>query len=400
MTDKFWIPVAITTAIQILASAAVLVVPTMAPAVAGALGISASYIGLYIGILYTGAIIASLSAGNVVARFGAIRTSQVGLMLCAAGLLISTYPALPALTLGALLIGLGLGPITPSSSFLLARSTPAHQISLVFSLKQTGVPLGGVLAGVAVPALLLWGGWQSATLAFGAATLLCAALAQTLRTTLDTGLQARGGRWLTLGNLTQPLRLVMSHPPARLLAVCAFVFSICQLSFTVYLVIYFQDVLSYGAVAAGLALSLLQISGVAGRILWGYMADRWLGAKGTLLVLAVGMSVSSFAMAALDADMPPAIVFLVLVISGLSAIGWNGVFLAEVARQAPPGQTAAATGGSVALMFFGVVVGPPVFGLLVGLFDSYRAGFVALGLATSLCIVALARRPAAQRRSP
>ncbi|WP_417276298.1 hypothetical protein [Castellaniella sp.] len=49
------------------------------------------------------------------------------------------------MTVGALLIGLGYGPITP-----------AHRMSFVFSIKQTGVPLGGVLAGLVVPGLAQW----------------------------------------------------------------------------------------------------------------------------------------------------------------------------------------------------------------------------------------------------
>src|SRR5690606_39626516 len=64
-----------------------------------------------------------------VQRYGAIRVSQVGLLICAVGLVLVMSPALPAVVLGAFLIGLGYGPITPASSHLLARNTPAHRRS-------------------------------------------------------------------------------------------------------------------------------------------------------------------------------------------------------------------------------------------------------------------------------
>ena len=69
----------------------------------------------------------------------------------------------------------------------------------------------------------------------------------------------------------------------------------------------------------------------------------------------------------------------------------HGVYLAEVARQLPLGLAGVATGGTLAFTFFGVVLGPPVFGALSGVFQTYRAGYLALAVPTALCCVALLR---------
>ena len=82
---------------------------------------------------------------------------------------------------------------------------------------------------------------------------------------------------------------------------------------------------------------------------------------------------------------PTAVLWLVLAVFGASAIGWNGVYLAEVARQAPPGKASMATGGTLSVTFLGVVLGPPLFGALSGAFGSYRAGYLALAVPTLLC---------------
>lgn len=376
---------------------ALLTLPVMAPVVALALGVSTTYTGLYVAVVYAGAMVASLAAGAAVARFGAIRVSQTGLVLCAAGLALCAVPSVPAVALGALLIGLGYGPITPASSHLLALTTPAHRMSLVFSVKQTGVPLGGMLAGAGLPSLLLLAGWQGALLAASAANLLCAFAAQPLRKELDSHLNTSSS--LSLGNLTQPIRLVLSQPTLMLLAGCSFVFSCAQLSLTTYLVVYLHETLAYSLVAAGLALSLSQFGGVAGRILWGWVADRWLDARRMLALLAVVMAVSAVATALLQPTMPIVLVLAILVVFGASAVGWNGVYLAEVARHAPPGMASIATGGTLAFTFFGVVLGPPVFGVISGLFNSYRAGYTALAIPLVLCGIVLlrARRMAATR---
>lgn len=384
-----WRPLVVTLTIQAMGAVAVLALPVMAPVVALALGVSTTYTGLYVALVYVGAMAASLGAGAAVARFGAIRVSQAGLVLCAAGLGLCALPWLPAVTLGAMLIGLGYGPITPASSHLLALTTPPHRMSLVFSVKQTGVPLGGMLAGALVPGLVLLAGWQGALVAVGAANLLCAFAAQPLRSTLDADRNA--DLPLEFGNLAQPIRLVLSLPALKILAACSFLFSCTQLSLTSYLVVYLHETLAYSLVAAGLALSLAQFGGIAGRILWGWVADRGLGARRMLALLGVVMAGSTLAAALLQSAMPIVPVLATLVVFGASAIGWNGVYLAEVARQAPAGMASIATGGTLAITFFGVVLGPPVFGAISGLFGSYRAGYAALALPLALCAVALLR---------
>ena len=83
--------------------------------------------------------------------------------------------------------------------------------------------------------------------------------------------------------------------------------------------------------------------------------------------------------------------FALLLTFGASATGWNGVYLAEVARLAPPGMASAATGGSLAITFFGVVLGPVVFGGIASAFDSYRAGYLVLAVPAAYCAWQLAQ---------
>jgi MFS family permease len=387
--DNGWAPLAITLAIQAMVAMALLAMPAMAPRVAEAVGVSAAYIGLYVAVAYLGAILASLASGAAVARYGSIRTSQAGLVVCAAGLALCTVPVPAALIVGAVLVGLGYGPITPASSHLLARTTPAHRMSLVFSIKQTGVPLGGALAGAIVPTLQLRFGWQLALLLVGAACIACALVAQSLRAGFDD--DRNPARPLALGNILEPVRLVLGEPMLRMLAWCSLVFSVAQLSLTTYLVTFLTDSLAYGLVAAGALLSISQLGGVLGRVWWGWVADRWTGARPTLAFLGGLMAASALATAFLPAGAPHLLVMAILFVFGASAIGWNGIYLAEVARQSPPGKAGMATGGTLAITFLGNVLGPPLFGGLSGAFGGYRASFIALAVPLAVCAAALWR---------
>jgi MFS family permease len=377
-----WWPLLLTLVIQAMVAMALLTLPVIAPVVAQTLQVSPALVGLYVSVTYAGAMVATLMGGATVARMGAIRVSQWGLVLCAVGLALCAVPWLPAMVLGAVFIGLGYGPITPASSHLLARTTPKAQMSLVFSIKQTGVPLGSMLAGAIVPPLALLIDWQLSMLVVAALCLACAGVSQRLRADLDSDRQADLHiRW---GSLIDPIRMVLAHRALLTMASCSFMFSMVQLSLTTYLVTFLHDDLSYGLVAAGLALSVTQLGGIGGRVAWGYVADRWLGPRRMLLLLASMMAVCALASAFLTTDTPHAVVIAILVGFGASAIGWNGVYLAEVARRAPPGMASMATGGTLAFTFLGVVLGPPMFGALSGLFGTYRAGFVGLMVMASI----------------
>ena len=393
-----WLPLLATLFIQAMVAMALLTLPVMAPVAAQALSVSPAMVGFYVSITYLGAMFASLTSGNTVSRFGPIRVSQLGLLLCALGLCLCATPWLPVIAIGALLIGLGYGPITPASSQILARTTPADRMALVFSIKQTGVPLGAMMAGAIVPSLMLALNWQWTMVMVAIACVLSALLAQPLRQELDELRQANLP--FQMSALTSPIRMVLGHRPLATMAACSFMFCMVQMSLTTYLVTYLHDDLSYGLVSAGLLLSVTQMGGMGGRILWGFVADKWLGAQKTLALLAALMALCSLTTALFLPVLPLWGIWMVLIVFGASAIGWNGVYLSEVARQAPEGKASVATGGTLTFTFLGVVIGPPIFGALSTAFGSYRAGFLALVVTSSLCAWVLFRLRHKQNQNP
>jgi len=336
-----------------------------------------------------------LLGGAAVKRWGAIRLSQTGLVLAAIGLFLCAIPTIETIALGALFIGAGYGPITPASSHLLIKSTPPEKLSFVFSVKQTGVPLGGMIAGATVPSLDILIGWQWAFVCAGIACAFCAWAVQPLRNGLDDDRDPTVKPSLAT-SFVLPLKLIFSHRTLRKLSYMSFMFSIAQMALMGYLVTFLYEDLGWSLVAAGGALTVAQAAGVSGRMLWGYVSDRWLGATMMLIVIAVLLVVGALGTALLGPESSPWFLFPVLVIFGSSAIGWNGVFLAEIARQAPKGQAGVATGGTLCITFLGVMVGPPLFGVLASLLSSYGLSYGVLGILGILILmllIPLYRRP-------
>ena len=370
----------ITLLVQAAVSAAIIAPAVAAPRLLEALHASTVVVGIYIAIVYGAAMISSQWGAPLVRRWGPIRTSEVSLGLCAAGLLLVALPQPMIALCGAILLGMGYGPITPASSEMLARSTPPSRIALVFSIKQTGVPLGGVVAGLIVPFVLtmLDARWAMASMA--AICIVGIALAEVLRNALDAHRDAHSPL-PTLSRMTQPLRFVWAHHLLRRLALCTLVFSCVQVSFTSYLVSFLHDDLTWTIVASGAALSIAQVAAIAGRIVWGLVSDRWRGgARLTLFWLALAMALPGIAMPFLTASMPHAWVIALLVVYGATAIGWNGVFLGTVARVVPHDQAAMATAGSLFFTYFGVLIGSPLFGVASGTTGRIGPAFALLAL--------------------
>lgn len=381
---------AITLAIQVLASAAVIAPTAVAPVITAQMGLPAAAVGLYVALVYLGAMLASVLGSHLVTHHGAIRTSQYSLALCVVGLGLIATGSLWAAVLGAFVLGLGYGPITPASSQILARTTPAHRMGLVFSVKQTGVPLGGVIAGLVVPPLALAAGWSTALLALAAAGALCTWIAQALRASLDVDLSTAPGR-SGFGALALPVRMVWTQPALRTLALCSLVFSCVQVCLTAYLVSWLTAQLLWTLVAAGVALSVAQTAGVVGRILWGAVADRGPGARRMLMALCVLMMATGAALPLLGPHSPRVVVLALLALYGGTAIGWNGVYLAAVARLAPPGQAGTATGGVLAFTYLGVVAGPPLFGVIAATGAGFGWAYALTALPLLPCLEGLRR---------
>ncbi|OWT63994.1 MFS transporter [Candidimonas nitroreducens] len=392
-------PLATTLTVQALVSMAVITVPVLAPEAASETGVSASYAGIFIALVYGASMASSLVSGPLVQRFGAIRISQACLVACAIGLASVAAGTLPLFIVSALLLGAGYGPVTPASSHILAKTAPPERMALIFSLKQTGVPIGGALAGALVPTLVLWSGWRMAALWVACACLVTAILTQPMRKALDADRNPR--KPLAVASLAGPLRYTLGNPDLRRLALCSLCFAALQLCLMTFLVTYLMLDTGLSLVSAGMMLMLAQVGGAIARVAWGAVSDRWGRPTRVLGGMALAMGAAAVATAGFSAQWPNALIAVVCVAFGATAVGWNGVYLAQVARLAPPGKAGDATGGALAFTYAGVLFGPPLFTLLVGWGAGYAAAYVLLAVPSVVCgLVLLWHGHAAGQRAP
>ena len=362
---------------------AFLTVPVLAPAIAADTGLPASLAGLHTALVYAGALVSGPLTGPLIQRYGGVRVLQAGMLLVAFGISLAALGQPWALVLSAFVAGMGHGPVTPGGSHLLAGRTPPRRRSLVFSLKQAGVPAGAMMVAAVAPAVALVGGWRAGVLAIAATALVVAVALQPLRGTLDAGRDRRAGG-IGFGMLwrgaTGSLGLLRQDAALRRLTVMSCGYGVAQFCFLTFFVAFQVTMLGTPLAEAGLRLALAQAAGVVARIAWALMADRH-GARGPLLACGAGAAAAALLLAAAGPGWPGLLVALAGLVMGATAVGWNGVMLAETARIAPAGQVGGATAAVSFAFALTMLVAPPAFSALIGLTGGYAAGFL-------LCAVA------------
>ena len=365
-------------------------VPTVGPLLTRATGLAPERIGNLASLNYLGTVAFLACGGPILARLGPVRTLQAGAVMAAAALAIAAIGWWPALVVAGLALGIGYGPSPPAGSRILARSSPPEHRTLIFSVKQAGAPAGGALAGLIVAPVAGWLGWQAALLVAGVIGLATAAIIERVRATLDV--EREPGRsihprvlfhWRNLVSAASVLRSDRSLTSLTALAISFAMVQGCLFSFTVtYLV---QKGFPLGE--AGTAYAAMQAAGVFARIFLGWFADRTGRPAANLTGQAYVAALTVALFALLPAGAGLGLAAAAAACCGFFAASWNGIFMAEVARLAPPERIADATSGSTMFIFLGYVVAPSAFSLLVSWTRDWRIPF--LLIAAQLAAMAL-----------
>lgn len=378
---------------QALVTMSSLTLPVMAPVVIKALELNPGLLGGYTSAMFGVGMLSTLLTGSLLARYGGIRVSQVCLLLAGVSLAVAAWGHIGGLVLATIFMGAANGPPTPASSHLLARFTSTKSAPLIFSIKQTGVPIGGAIAGVLIPFFVLRLDWQGALLATAVIPLAMVALLQPCRERFDD--DRRKAHRISLAGVGDTLKAVLASPPLRELALASFIFSGVQICFGAFFVAYLVDGLGYRLALAGGIFAAAQGTAIVARVLWGWVASRFISARALLGLLCVTMALAAFATGLFTPAWPVLAVGAVALVFGLTGMSYQGVLLAEIVRCAPDGAAGLITSGVMTFTFAGLMLVPAGFGVILGVTGTYGLGF-AIGAVPTLLVGVMLLRPARQ----
>ena len=376
---------------QTFASVGKVLPAVLAPLVITGLHADPAWVGVYYGISAAASLVVQMGCGSFIVRYGALRMSQIALVLLGGGIAAAAEGSLPGFGASAIIGGGGAAVSTPTSSQLLYRVSPPRLAPLVFSIKQTAVPAGLLICGFLAPAMAGVLGWRGAVLATAAACVVLAAMLQPLRARFDD--DRVPSRRFRLTDFRSTIASVLKAPELRGLSFACFAFNGVQSVFTAYFVTYLVA-LGYELAAAGFLFSVVVAVAVPCRVLWGWVGSFHLAPRLVMAGLALGMAGSVALTGLFTMSWPVVAMGLVGAVLSATAMSWHGILLSETARLAPAGNTGAVTGGVLSFGQIGALLGPFAFSLLLRLTGGYGAGWALCTIPALWAAISLVRQRA------
>lgn len=383
--SRDWLrPLIATLLVQVTSAFLSRLVPTIAPVLQAERGIDESLVGYLAGFATLGSILFLLAGGPMMRRLGPVRSLQAGLVAGMAGIALIAVPSTALLFMGMVLVGLGYGPSTPAGTEVLQRYAPPRHRSLIFSIKQAGVPAGGVIAGLALPPIVSLFGWHACLVFAALLVAACIASVQPMRAAIDAGRDRSQhvalSAFLSWTNIMAPLRTVFATPAVARIGMTGATLAISQGAWFAFLVTLLVSDAGLTLTQAGILFAAMQATGVPGRIALGFIADRMGSGRTTLMVVGVLSGLTSLVLAFVSPAWPFPVLIAFFMLAGITLSSWNGVQLAEVARLAPRETLQDTSSGATVLIFIGYVVGPAGFALLQQATGSFTPGLVAIAV--------------------
>ncbi len=379
--------------VQMLMSLFAASIPVLAPAIATERGWNPTIVAFYSVIVYVTAFLISFQVPRLLFGMGGMGLSLASVALGGAGLLFLLPPYAAAAALASVTIGCGTAAMNPASSQILGPRTTAKTAALVMSIKQTGVPLGGVAAGALVPVLAAHSGWRAATVELAAiGSALVIVLLPSVRWLNGAVAVTKPAGFRPL----DPVRHLLAIPGMPTLLFASLTFNGMQLCLRSFFVVYLVTDQHLSLSTAGAAFSISQAAGMIGQVGWATVSDRLLPVRAVMAMIGMLMTAAAVCSAVITTHWPFGAIMVVAAVYGVSAAGYLPVLLGEVARRSPPGQIGALTSGAQLFPLSGSVLGPLAFGAVTAA-KGMPAAFIAAAVSTLVgtAVLAVPHRPIA-----
>jgi sugar phosphate permease len=375
-----WLVLAVGTFAQASQAAVLFGLAVLAPDLRDRYHLSLTQVGVLLGVSSIGAVLTLLPWGLAADHIGERVTGTVGLLGASAAMAGAAYASdFAALVLLLAVAGASGASINTATGRAVTSWFTRATRGFALGVRQTSVPIGGLVAAVGIPLIVERSGSRGALLVLAGFSLAAGCLA---------------AGWLVEGpvredegfaaDVFQPLRdrRIWRLSVGSALLICT------QVAITGFVVIFLESQHDLSATEAGLVLAAINIVGAAGRLLSGLRSDRRGGVR---VALIRGIAAATAIAVAAAAVLTGATVWLLvpaLVAGGGLSMCWNGLAVAAAVETAGPRRSGAALGLQQTVLGVAVALTPLAFAPFVES-TSWRAGFFAAAAFPLLAVAVL-----------
>lgn len=362
----------------------------LAPFLKDELHITSAQVGIVMSAASLGYMLTLFPAGWVVDKMG-VRLPIVIAELTAGICMISIYfvSSYMHLLILMLMTGLACGFLMPSTSRSVVDWFPLKERATAMGFKQTAVNVGGIISASTLPILAIALGWRYGFVSLGIIAIVVGFATLVLykdppKTVLSDSKSS--------DDLGKPVTLVelFKNREIWLVATCGLCLAWVEMAMIGHLVLYLKEVLLFSVVTAGGLLAMTEASGAIARPGGGFISDRSLRGKRKPIFIAMASTAS--VMCLLLGLFGPHLswaIYLVLILLGLSGIGFGGIYFALLAELGGQHGAGRAVGLGNTVSMAGSVLGPIVFGNIVDISGSYKWAWLSLSCIATLCVFLL-----------
>ncbi|MFL5921285.1 MAG: MFS transporter [Gaiellaceae bacterium] len=339
--------------------------PVLAPALRDEHSLSLVQVGVLLDSLWIGTLLTLLPWGLLADRAGERLVLAAGLGLCGAALIGAGHVD----GFGSLIVLIGLAgaagaSVNAASGRAVMQWFPASERGFALGVRQTAIPLGGLISALVLPSLGLRSAFVFlAAMCFAGALFGVLAIREREGSAEDDVLEPRG-----IGATLRDHRL-------WLLCVASGFYLVAQLAVVGFLVLFLHDERGLSEAEAAGVLAAVQVVAAALRISGGRWSDRVGSRIEPLRLVGLGSAVTlAFAAALLSA--PLAVLLPSFVLAGGLAMAWNGLSFTAAAEIAGRARAGAALGMQQSALAAAGAIVPPAFAAVVAT-SSWRVGFAA-----------------------
>jgi ACS family hexuronate transporter-like MFS transporter len=388
--DNFrWAILALVSLSHIFGASAQYGINTLAPFYQDDLGLSHAQVGLFFTAFFLAMTSVSFVAGLLTDRLGVRKATLQGHVVVGVFTVAASWaPSFTWAFVSFFLAGLGYSFLNPSSSKGVMGWFNRDERAAAMGIKQTGVPVGGVLAAVLAGPLMLIIGWRGAFAILGIINVFYGLVFSWLwrdpaKQKSEPALASVTGAGAVVSLDFRKL-IPASVGTAMLL--------VGQMVLITYVPLYLKEGLGVAAFWASQALAVLQAGAVCGRIGWGIASDRLFKGrrKATLIVIGLSGALLSVMLSLMTRETPVYILLMTIFLAGLCLVGYQGVSFALIGELAGTTRAGIATGIMLSINSAAAALGTPLFGYFVDRTGSFVYAWQILAAAIALAVLGFA----------